>query len=67
MSDVADLTEDRLDRERSKLTGLLSARVAPSGVTECEDCGEDIPPARLAAAPFATRCIHCQENFERAV
>lgn len=30
----------------------------------CGDCGVDIPLARLQAAPEATRCIHCQENFE---
>lgn len=67
MTDIADLAETRIDAEREKLGALLRARVAPSGVTECDDCGEAIPPERLAAAPFATRCIHCQENFEKGV
>jgi DnaK suppressor protein len=30
----------------------------------CTDCGEDIAPARLQAAPEAARCIGCQTHFE---
>lgn len=33
--------------------------------TECEDCGEPIPKARLKAAPGCIRCIDCQRAFER--
>ncbi|MGL5447456.1 MAG: TraR/DksA C4-type zinc finger protein [Rhabdaerophilum sp.] len=65
MSDVADMAEARIDRERARLSGLLQARVAPVAATHCDDCAEMIPEARRAAAPFATRCIHCQERFER--
>lgn len=32
---------------------------------ECEDCGEQIPEARRQAVPGCTRCIECQEFFER--
>ncbi len=32
---------------------------------DCIDCGDAIPAARLLAAPFAARCIHCQSAFER--
>ncbi len=31
----------------------------------CEDCGGEIPEARLRAVPGATRCVKCQEEFER--
>lgn len=65
MTDIADMAEARIDRERSKLAGLLQARVSPVPNTHCDDCGEQIPEARKMAAPFATRCIHCQERFER--
>ncbi len=65
MSDVVDMAEERLDFERARLSGIFQARVSPSGVTECEDCGDTIPAERLAAAPFATRCLHCQELFEK--
>ena len=30
----------------------------------CEDCGEDIPVARLEALPAATRCVTCAEARE---
>jgi phage/conjugal plasmid C-4 type zinc finger TraR family protein len=32
---------------------------------ECEDCEEPIPEGRRKAAPGCTRCIRCQEHFER--
>lgn len=31
----------------------------------CEDCGQWIPPARLKAMPYATRCLECQSRWER--
>lgn len=31
----------------------------------CADCGKSIPPARLAAQPFAERCIDCATKAER--
>jgi RNA polymerase-binding protein DksA len=30
----------------------------------CADCGRSIPPARLAAHPFAERCIDCATKLE---
>jgi len=33
----------------------------------CEDCGEDIPIARLDALPAATRCVTCAEAREAAL
>ena len=30
----------------------------------CLDCGEEIPPARLAAKLTARRCLACQEDYE---
>jgi len=32
----------------------------------CEDCGQELPEGRLAAMPYATRCIACEERIERA-
>lgn len=31
----------------------------------CEDCGQDIDPARLEVLPYATLCIKCKERAER--
>ena len=43
---------------------LAKQRAQPS-LEECEDCGEDIPEERRKAQPGVTRCIYCQELFER--
>lgn len=42
------------------------ARIEAGTYGLCIDCGMDIPPARLQAAPEAPRCIACQEKIERA-
>jgi len=35
------------------------------GVSQfCKDCNHQIPPARLEAKPYATRCVECQKKFE---
>ncbi|WP_368622125.1 TraR/DksA C4-type zinc finger protein [Paraburkholderia sp. BR13444] len=31
----------------------------------CIDCGNPIDHARLAAAPYAARCLACQVQYER--
>jgi phage/conjugal plasmid C-4 type zinc finger TraR family protein len=49
---------EALDRSRKAL-------YEPSGVTECVDCGDDIPEQRRIAVPSATRCIHCAEALEK--
>lgn len=36
-----------------------------SGDGLCQSCGEQIDPARLAAAPEARRCIDCQRAADR--
>ena len=43
---------------------LRKQRSQPS-LSECEDCGEDIPLERQTASPGCTRCIHCQGVYER--
>lgn len=32
----------------------------------CEDCGDEIPAARIKAAPETRRCIHCQRLLEES-
>jgi RNA polymerase-binding protein DksA len=29
----------------------------------CDQCGEEIDPARLKALPYATLCLHCQQRL----
>lgn len=40
------------------------ARIADGTYGVCEDCGCDIPAARLHANPFTARCIACQSKAE---
>lgn len=67
--DIADNAEhqENLVREQALIQVRLRAEAAqaPSGVTECDDCGHDIPAARLEAYPAAIRCVTCQGLYER--
>ncbi len=45
--------------------GAVRLAVARPGRTVCIDCDRPIAEARLKAAPFACRCLACQEAFER--
>ena len=38
---------------------------APDEAGACEECGEDIPWARLKAMPFAELCVACQGKRDR--
>ena len=44
---------------------LLAKQAAQPSLSECEDCGEDIPKARQQLVLGCTRCIHCQGLYER--
>lgn len=41
------------------------ARVQSGELDQCTDCGGEISTERLFAYPLATRCIYCQERYER--
>lgn len=47
--------------ERSAGVAAVQARLLGAGSDECQDCGCEIPADRRAAAPWAVRCIHCQQ------
>jgi DnaK suppressor protein len=59
-----------LDREFSQLRDARAAlrRIQEGNFGTCQECDEDIHSKRLAALPWATFCIRCQEaadgNFE---
>jgi DnaK suppressor protein len=49
---------------------LRNARAALRRIQEgsfgiCQECDDDIAPKRLAAVPWATFCIRCQEAVDR--
>jgi DnaK suppressor protein len=52
-----------LDREFNQLREARAAlrRIQEGNFGTCQKCDEDIHPKRLAAVPWATFCIRCQE------
>jgi RNA polymerase-binding protein DksA len=70
---AADRDSEGLDRDialeanREKmLEGIDVAleRISDGSYGRCEDCGCEIPKARLDALPFAVRCVDCEEKRE---
>lgn len=68
---MADMTSEQALTRAQTLAGKLrckhvagSLQTAGKGQDWCEDCGEDIPQERRAAAPWAVRCVPCQEIKE---
>ena len=63
------LAVSNLDREFSQLRDTRAAlhRIEEGSFGACLECDEDIHPKRLAAVPWATFCIRCQEAADRNV
>jgi len=61
-----DLAIQTVDRESGLLRQVRSAlrRLHEGVFGNCLDCEEPISPRRLAAVPWALRCIQCQELAE---
>ncbi len=55
---LAQATRRRREARRSRLKAAL-ARIDEGEFGSCEDCGEDIAPARLKLDPTVTVCIDC--------
>ena len=55
-----------LDREFNQLRDARAAlrRIQEGSFGTCQECDEDIHPKRLAAVPWATFCIRCQEAID---
>jgi len=63
-------TQARLiERAHQRLRDVENAieRLAQGSYGICVDCGEEIPMARLQAAPCAMRCLECQQRSSRRV
>lgn len=65
--DERDLEVAERAVEQTTAAAVARSRAAVSGVSNgtCCDCGERIEAARLAVAPFAARCLTCQQASER--
>lgn len=64
--DEADWAQIEQERELRRLL-TAQAYALPKGVSAatCLDCGGAIPEARRLAMPGCTRCVSCQEEYER--
>jgi len=62
-----DLAIRNVDRESILLRQVKAAlrRIRDGSFGTCIDCEWAISPKRLAAVPWASRCIHCQEAADR--
>jgi DnaK suppressor protein len=64
---VADTENAETTRDMRELQELDRAlrRIAEGTYDTCEECGDDIPFARLRAYPGAIRCVPCQSIYEK--
>ena len=64
---LADLNLATIDRQINELRAVEAAlqRISMGSYDVCESCGESIGAARLQAQPAASRCIKCQDRFEK--
>ena len=62
-----DLAIRDVDRESNLLRQLKAAlpRIQDGKFGNCIDCELEISPKRLAAVPWASRCIQCQDAADR--
>jgi DnaK suppressor protein len=58
-----DLAIRNVDRESTLLRQVKAAlrRISDGSFGTCLDCESPISPKRLAAVPWAARCLQCQE------
>ncbi|MTH95986.1 TraR/DksA C4-type zinc finger protein [Roseibium sp. RKSG952] len=66
---MADAIDTATDYEQARVTDRISAIqnsvAAQNDDIYCEECGDEIEEARREAMPSATRCVLCQDIFER--
>jgi DnaK suppressor protein len=62
-----DLAIQNVDRDSALLRQVQAAlrRILEGSFGGCVDCECAISPKRLAAVPWASRCIACQETADR--
>jgi DnaK suppressor protein len=62
-----DLAIRNVDRESSLLRDVKDAlrRIHEGSLGACIECESAISPKRLAALPWAARCIQCQDAADR--
>ena len=64
LRDLALVLGDRESRRWRYIETALG-RIERNSFGACVDCEEPIPAKRLAAIPWASRCVPCRETVER--
>ncbi len=62
-ADIAQRNQEQFDR--LALQRQLNAIPQGDSAEECEECGNEIPEPRRLAAKGCTRCVRCQQLWER--
>lgn len=62
---MIEQAEARVLAETSRKLAAVSGRLKRPGSKTCQDCGDPIGEERHRTAPFAVRCIECQQKSER--
>ncbi len=66
-SQLREFAVGEIDRNSRQLREIESAlsRIEAGEYGICLSCDEEIGPKRLAALPWATRCVRCQDRADR--
>jgi len=65
MADIADRANDVVLESMDSLLAARKPAFVGRSLSECLDCGDEIPPARQIAAPGCTLCTFCQSITEK--
>ena len=65
MADIADEAGELTELTNAHNILLLRAAVTGKRQEYCEDCGEDLSPARREAAPWAILWVPCASVYEQ--
>jgi RNA polymerase-binding transcription factor DksA len=60
--DNADLSEQEEATLLEKRLLNIATGLLPSGLINCQSCGDEIGKLRLEALPSAIRCISCESE-----
>jgi DnaK suppressor protein len=59
-----DETREMLLADEADRVKVALQRLESGDYGKCVDCGKDIPPERLEAAPESIRCVEDQQRYE---
>jgi phage/conjugal plasmid C-4 type zinc finger TraR family protein len=62
--DLFASAEKNAASEREAMIAAATAKVSQTGRDQCVECERLIPADRREAAPFAVRCVECQQFHE---